>query len=122
MKFSFDDGSSMQEIGTLEWTIGDEPILESHLEQIRPTTTEDVNCKNIIRGASYCLNLLKIGDNLTDAIKQALISVSIYVLRTAKKEQIEGKVLLCFVIHTEHLDSTIVCNLYKPERKGENHG
>lgn len=116
MGFIFDDGSSMQEIGTLEWIIGDEPILESHLEQIRLTTTEDVNYKNIIRGASYNLNLLKVGDNLTDAIRQALIFVSVYVLTVARKEQIKGKVFLCFVIHTEHLDSQIICNLYKPER------
>ena len=122
MKFSFDDGSSMQEIGTLEWTIGDEPVLESHLEQIRPTTTKDMNHKNIIHGASYYLNQFKLSDNLTDAMRQALIFVSIYVLRTARDQQIKGKVLLCFVIYTEHLDSKIVCNLYKPERKGENHG
>ena len=101
-------------IGVLEWNMEDTNFLcNTHLEQIRPTTKEDLEQERIA-SARLEVNLAHMEGAYNDYIKDAMIYVASHVLRTAYRLGLEeGPVALYFIQKTLMFDVYIQCDLYK---------
>ena len=106
-------------IGTLEWNMGDHYITVSDLEKMRPTVEKDK--EHSIRYAAQCpMPMCKIGASDEDVTKvsiQTMMDVIIHIIMMMGRDEVDGKVLLCFATHQLRWDIKIVCNAYVPQLK-----
>lgn len=107
-----DDGTTITQIGTLEWNIEDGDILPTVLSSIRPTIEKDTD-KVRIAAAVYKLDMGEMQNSFKDRIEETMIYVAHHNLKVLYDEGIvKGKVLLVFAAHTLDWWVKIACNVY----------
>lgn len=117
IKTELKDGTVIISLGTLEWDLRESAIvIPSHFADIRQTTEEDLQGKEIKTRMSNNYSFIKGGGNevYKRQFVQELIYVTVLLIQELKSNNITGKVLFCYAHKILRWDQQIQCTAYKP--------